>query len=218
MTSALTTPDPGADVAPALDSPPCDAGATTNPKSKASGYKQDPLGFYIEPVWCVAVLFEALRFKDAVYDPCCGIYTIPKVAASFGLRASGRDIVARSPHQLDCRDFLEDQEVVEFPPPNIVTNPPYGIAKAVAEKALRIAYQKTAILVRLDFLASQRRHALFADHPPAYVLILSRRPSMPPGELLLRGGVKQTGGQHDYTWIIWDRARSLYPTELRWLK
>ena len=162
MKSVLSRGGDSADPAPARG-PPASAGAK-NPKSKASGYKQDPLGFYIEPGWCAALLFQEIRFRDAVYDPCCGIFTIPRVALSYGLLASGRDIVARSPHALECRDFLEDKEVEQYPPPNIVTNPPYGIAKAVAEKALRIAYQKTALLVRLDFLAGDVRCGRQALH------------------------------------------------------
>ena len=212
MTSVLSCGGDSAGPAPARG-PPASAGAT-HPKSKASGYKHDPLGFYTEPVRCSALLFEAIRFKQAVYDPCCGIYTIPKVAASFGLRASGSDIVARSPHQQGCRDFLEDKEVEQYQPPNIVCNPPYKLAEAFARKAIAVAYQKTAILVRLDFLASQKRHALFTEHPPAWVLVLSQRPSMPPGD----SDIPAKGGMNDYGWIIWDAERPGAPTEMRWLK
>ncbi len=220
MTSALPPLlYPSADPAPALDGPPAGAGAT-NPKQKRSGYVRDPHDFYVEPAWCAELLFDEITFHDAVYDPCCGIFTIPKVAISYGLRASGRDIVARSPHQLDCTDFLECQEVVRFQPPNIVCNPPYKLAEAFARKAIRVAYQKVAILVRLDFLASQKRHALFVEHPPAFVLVLSRRPSMPPGELLLRGEVRATSGQHDFMWVVWECGvnDAITNTIVRWLK
>ncbi len=64
---------------------------------------------------------------------------------------------------------------------------------------------------------------LFAEKPPAFILVLSRRPSMPPGELLAAGQVEQKGGMHDYCWCVWDQSPRMWPdvsrpTELRWLK
>ena len=48
---------------------------------------------------------------------------------------------------------------------------------------------------------------------PSYVLVLSRRPSMPPGGRDLPA----KGGMHDFAWVIFDTLRPDYPTEVRWL-
>ena len=167
------------------------------PKKKASGYQRDPHDWYVEPAWTVELLADRVRFQGGIHDPCCGKGTIPQVFRQRGQGASGNDIMYRGWGRMDTElDFREDHREYF----NVVSNPPYGLAETFVWHYLDRVTGKIAIITRLDFLASQGRNPLFTRRPPALVLILSRRPSMPPG---WQGQVKGEGGQHDYCWIVW---------------
>ena len=187
----------------------------TTPQNKTSGYVRDGLDWYVEPSWCVDVLLDALALPagTTVLDPACGMGTIPEACNARGICAVGSDIADRG-YGFTGRDFLA-RDVPLFPDA-IITNPPYGKASEFVREARWLANKLVAVLIRLDFLASKTRHILFRATPPARVLVLSKRPSMPPGQALIDGTAKRGGGQHDFCWIVWDRERS-GPTEIEWL-
>ena len=191
----------------------------TNPQDKRSDYVRDGLDWYVEPSWCVDLLLDRLPDLSTVWDPACGAGTIPEACRARGICAVGSDIADRGYGRPDV-DFLPGPgggRAIPFGTPYaIITNPPYGKATDFIAEARRVARRIVAVLVRLDYLASQRRRALFVNHPPARVLVLSKRPSMPPGEQLASGAVQAKGGQHDFCWIVWDRRHD-GPTQMEWL-
>lgn len=175
-------------------------------KSKHSGQARDPHDWYVEPAWCVEALAQHVRFIGHIYDPCCGEGTICRT-----LGASGSDIVDRGAPGAGVFDFRD----IVTPLVNVVSNPPYGQAVEFIEHFLPLVRGKLAVIQRLDFLASQRRYRLFERCPPRRILILSRRPSMPPGG----AGLKAIGGQHDYCWLVWSAfAPAGAVTSLEWIK
>lgn len=107
----------------------------------------------------------------------------------------------------------------------IVCNPPYsyipGIAEAFARQALVLAAGRVCLLVPNKWLASQRRFRLFmVDHPPAAILHLTQRASMPPGDLIgAMGNRAFRGGMVDYCWVVWEAFRPTNPGDTRtvWL-
>jgi hypothetical protein len=71
------------------------------------------------------------------------------------------------------------------------------------------------------FLASQgRARGLFAEYPPDRIWIVTPRPSCPPGQFLLDGGVAEDG-KSDWCWLVWDKTLPTTlrgDTRLRWLR
>jgi hypothetical protein len=181
--------------------------------------------WYVEPSWCVDLLIDAVDFARTIYDPACGLGTIPETFRRRGMLARGSDIVDRGWDGFaGTHDFLTggipDNIPCESARVDIVTNPPYNLTEEFVRTALsspRVG--KVAIIQQLKFLASQGRHRLFTEYAPVSVLVLSSRPSMPPGAKIEEMGDKAfRGGVHDYCWIVWDRLRVGAPTEMRWLK
>jgi hypothetical protein len=178
-------------------------------------YEAEPHDWYVEEEWCVDLLFNAVDFVGAVHDPCCGRGTILKVAQSRGFAVSGSDLVERR-HVVQFDFTISDFDADggwAGPVSNIVFNPPFsykrGIAARMIERALDVSENRVAALVPIKFLASQGRHELFTTTPLEQVLILSTRPSMPPGRLLESGKVEPDGGKVDYCWMVWNNhARS----------
>jgi hypothetical protein len=73
----------------------------------------------------------------------------------------------------------------------IIMNPPYKLAMEFVEHAIESA-GVTVCLLRLAFLASQKRAAFWREHP-ADVYVLPKRPSF------TGGGTDST----DYAWFVW---------------
>lgn len=99
----------------------------------------------------------------------------------------------------------------------MVTNPPFKLAEQIVRRMLNLADHRVCVLQQLSFLASRGRQALFAEFPPSDVLVLSQRPSMPPGHLIAEMGDKAfRGGTTDFCWIVWTKPHDR-ETRTRWL-
>ncbi len=192
---------------------------------KASDYARAADDWYVEPRWCVELLADAIPLIEGsyVWDPCCGGGTIPAVYADrLGQhRVIATDLVDRGYEHLadtwDATGYGTPNCVAPGMRIDIVTNPPFKLAETIVRRALMLADYRVAILQQLSFLASAARHRLFAEYPPSDVLILSKRPSMPPGHLIAEMGDKAfKGGVTDFCWIVWTKPHDR-ETRVRWL-
>lgn len=87
----------------------------------------------------------------------------------------------------------------------VLGNPPYSDALRHVQKALEVG-QNVAFLLRLGFLASVRRKDFFQCRPPAYVFVLSKRPSFTEDG--------KTDGQ-EYAFFVWKEHS--FKTNLAWI-
>jgi hypothetical protein len=173
--------------------------------------------FYTEPSWVVSALFHHISLRLGLHDPCCGAGTIIDTALKVGLQASGADIADRAAGRFEVRDFLAD----EMTYPNIVTNPPYKHASRIITHALAHVESggQVAALVPIGFLSSQRRYPLYCRAEFELVLVLSRRPSLPPGELLQKHGESiRHSGSTDFVWTVWRRDRTGGEPRIHWIR
>lgn len=197
-------------------------------------YTDNPFDWYVEEAAAVYALFDVIGYSvqpaASILDPCAGLGTIPACCRAWGLGdVTASDIAMRDVPSVDGGiDFFacptDGDAALNIPPYRagqfdwIISNPPYYSGKgpvAFLERALPIARIGVAMLVNLPFLASQSRNTLFNQHPPHALVFLSKRPSMPPGEELRAGRVKQKGGKEDYVWLVWSKwwgsaARTAY--------
>lgn len=174
-------------------------------RHRTGDYERQAEDWYVEPAWCWEVLFDVVRFPGGlILDPACGGGTGLERARARGYHAVGSDIVDRG-----CGACVADFLSPDYPLRDcaVATNPPYRLAEQFARRALEIEAPMVALLVPLPFLASQRRRPLFTTSPVSRVVVLSKRPSMPPGGLDL----PPTGGKEDYCWVVWDRAHTEPP-------
>lgn len=158
--------------------------------------------WYSDPPEATEALLRVERFAGISWDPACGLGTIPKVLAGSGLVCFRSDIVDRGCGAV-IGDFLKaEARVVD----NIISNPPFNLAQAFAERALSIARHKVAFLLPLTFLEGMKRAQWLSASPLARVHVFSWRISMPPGELLAAGKVKPVGGKKAFAWFVWERG------------
>lgn len=184
-----------------------------------SEYDRAAHDWYCEPAEVVHGLFShAAPFTGGrLHDPCVGSGTIVDVAWKRGYIASGADIVDRADGRFPVADFFTDTRVFA----NIVTNPPFDRAAELVRKALDANLccgGRVAVLVPVNFLCSAKRFGLFNRAELDAVWVLSKRPSMPPGDVLAREGEAcRHSGSIDFCWAIWQRGRGHVSPTVGWV-
>jgi hypothetical protein len=188
--------------------------------------KRHPLDWYVDEFWCaeqLAIALDDFALEKAeglaIWDPCCGTGNTLLAAHDRGFVTYGSDLVENvayanfgggAPMIFMPGDFLCQMfRPVEA---SFVFNPPYsyrkGIAEAFVRQALALTSRRVCILVPIKWLGTQQRYALFSDHPPQAIMVLSQRASMPPGDCIAAMGKRAfRGGMIDYCWIVWDVKR-----------
>ena len=171
-------------------------------------FDRDHHDFYVEPAWCSERLFAVEPFAGLIWDPAAGSGRIPRAARAAGLSNFASDIADHGCGQR--QDFLIASAPAEAF--NVVTNPPFGLARDFVERALTLGAVKTAVIFPTARLNAAR---WLKPLPLAKIYLLTPRPSMPPGEVIARGE-KPGGGKTDFCWLVLDHTHSGAPT-MRWL-
>lgn len=171
--------------------------------------------FYATPARAVEGLLAAEQFTNTVWEPCCGGGHISEVLRQHGYDVRSTDLIDHGYGQTGI-DFLAQTEPVAI---DIITNPPYIQAQTFVEHALSLLApgRKVAMFLRLVFLESSSRRALFEKHPPARVYVASARlgcakngefRKKADGELFYPSAVA-------YAWFVWEKGFTGLPT-LHW--
>lgn len=173
-------------------------------KAPHHSYPRAAADWYVEAAAAVEGLFDVQRFTGWVWDPACGIGTIPKVCEAKGLKVIATDLVDRG-YGLGGRDFLKWEPLdTERPVENIICNPPFSLADEFIRQALKRTTHKVAMLLPLTFLEGKKRRWIFDETPLAAIHPFAERVNMPPGEELVAGKVERKGGIRAFAWLVWD--------------
>ena len=157
------------------------------------------LDFYETPAWATLAgipHFGPLTGRRVV-DAGCGTGAIGAVVAEFGAQVVGIEADRRRAEEARAGglEVLETDFLTwapDRPADIVVSNPPYRRALEFVIRALSIA-PVVAMLLRLPWLASQKRAAWHSEHP-AFIGVLPRRPSFT--------GDNRTDAT-DYAWFMW---------------
>jgi len=150
------------------------------------GAKRAPLDTYITPLWTVHRLLEVLSLPGGLWmDPCAGSGNIVQAARmlrpevrwkSYEIRPECLDALVNADADPTITDFTK---VADPPKADVVLmNPPFGLAQQFIEKCLNSA-SHVVVLLRLNYLGSQKRNAFMREHCPD-VYILPNRPGFTP--------------------------------------
>lgn len=159
--------------------------------------------FYPTPDYTTMSLINSGILRDIdmsrVLEPCAGSGDICQIfdapfnhVHSIELRPEEKENLEDVSNSVQIGDFLTMD--VDFEPTFIVTNPPFNLAKEFIDKCLTFGCP-VAMLLRLGFLSSNKRHDWWQDKIPSDLLVLSKRPSFTDDG--------KTDGQ-DYAWFIWN--------------
>lgn len=134
------------------------------------------------------------------WDPACGNGALLEVLEAHGVGTLATDLIDRGVGLPGSYDFLKAPTLLS---PMIVTNPPFSLARAFIEKALRLEVPFLALLLKATFFHARSRMDLFEACPPSRIHPLSWRPDF-NGK---RAPVMECA------WFVWEagvRGPSLY--------
>jgi hypothetical protein len=152
---------------------------------------------YMTPSWCVRRLLEVWKPRlGLALEPAVGEGAIVKAMDHFPVWWQTIDIREVKPVCNFHRraDYLASNYADFLEAETVITNPPFSLAEAFIRKARRECPKADLVfLLRLGFLASFERVALWKDLGEPDLRILPNRPSY-------------TGGgtdKYDYAWYVW---------------
>lgn len=182
---------------------------STHGASNHSNEERADLDYYATDPYAVEKLLEKETFWHYIYEPACGGGHISEVLKKHGYKVESSDIVNRGYEgQTKTEDFLK----VPLTPRNgydIITNPPYNMAKEFVEHALDISQEsvKVAMFLKLTFLEGQKRKDLFKKYPPKKIYVFSNRVDC------WKNGIKPQKPQKAvcYAWFIWEKGYTGLP-------
>ena len=163
--------------------------------------------YYPTPSEATESLLQVEKFKGKILEPACGEGHISKILMSHGHQVVSNDLIDRG-YGTGGVDFLMEYERY----PNIITNPPFKLAKEFILRSLELSDDKVAMFLRLAFLESQsRKKELFDPFPPARVWVFSKRLT-----LWINGDKPTSSGTMAFCWMVWDK-KPTKNTQLKWL-
>ncbi len=167
--------------------------------------KREKDDFYPTPPAATEALLSVEKFSGAIWEPACGDGAISEVLKRHGHDVYSTDLVFRG-YGTSGIDFLIGYHSHVA---NIITNPPYKLAVPFIEKSLACTTEKTAMLLRLNFLEGKARRKMFESTPLARIHVFSERVQFArDGKDIGRGG----GGLIAFAWFVWEHGYSGKPT------
>jgi hypothetical protein len=167
---------------------------------------------YETPKWAIRRFLEKFpQIKQVPYilEPSAGNGKIIEVIKEFNPNA----IIYANELREECRPSLESltsqvtiQDYLLSPPakhfPLIIGNPPFSLAMEFIEHSLKKG-SVVAFLLRVNFLASNKRVKFMQEHTPS-IYVLPNRPSF------VHGKTDMT----EYAWFVWEPLENvkLLPT------
>ena len=139
-----------------------------NGASNHSDEEREKDDYYATEPKAIYKLCEVEKFTPTVWECACGDGQMVKVLKEIGYEVVASDIVDRGCPNTTIADFLKTVTNHNL---DIITNPPYKYAKEFVEHALDISKDgnKVAMFLKLTFLESKSRKALFEKYPPKKV-------------------------------------------------
>ena len=182
---------------------------TTNGDSSHSDTEREANDFYATDPKAVDQLCDLVPLNHEIWEPACGMGHISKVLEARGHHVRSTDLIDRGFGEGNM-DFLK-----QYMPwgGDIVTNPPYRLAKEFAEHALELLQDgnKLCMFLKLTFLEGQKRQELFRKHPPKWIYVAVHRLECP-----MNGEFRQGAGSAVcYAWFIWEKGFHGEPV-IRW--
>lgn len=159
--------------------------------------------YYCTQPQAVEELLKREQFNHYILEPAVGGGSIAAVLANHDHKVQSMDIVDRGYVGTEVRDFLTTtKDDLNFSP-DIITNPPYALAKEFVEHALDISMDsvKVAMFLKIQFLESKKRYELFKKYPPKKIYVFVNRVNCGKN-----GVFGKESSAVCYAWFVWEKG------------
>lgn len=185
---------------------------TTLGASNHTAENRDEFDFYATDPSAAKMLLEIETISKNIWECSCGEGHLSKVFEDAGYNVKSTDLIDRGYGQGGV-DFLTQTEKFDG---DIITNPPYSVAKEFVEKAMELVEDgsKVIMFLKVQFLEGKARKKLFEKYPPKMVHVSSSRITCAKNADFK--GMKDGGGSAvAYCWYVWEKGYT-GTTELKW--
>lgn len=171
-------------------------GATNHSK-----YEREENDFYATDPKALEMLLDIESFSHNVWECACGAGHLSKVLEKRGYNVLSTDLIDRGFGQGGV-DFLEQDQLFDG---DIITNPPYRIAKEFVEHAIERVTEgrKVAMFLKLQFLEGRARRELFDKYPPKTIYVSTGRISCYRNGYVSKEQ-KNSNNAQAFAWFIWE--------------
>lgn len=171
--------------------------------------------FYATPKNATRAILDRVVLKGSILEPSCGNGFISEVLKEYYPNGEiiSQDLVDRG-YGIGGVDYLKFKPNRKFD--NIITNPPFALAKEFIEKSLELANNKVIMFAKIQLLESKSRKDMFLNSPLKYIYVFSDRVNpLRNGELLDEKG-KPWASTMCFAWFVWEIGYTEEPI-VRWL-
>lgn len=176
--------------------------------------------FYATPFQTTEAILDRVELHGSILEPAAGQGHISKLLLE---RYPNSDIVSTDlveyEDKFGCNivggvDFLTYDYGRTFN--NVITNPPFSLAKEFIERALDISTDKVIMFAKIQLLEGEKRRPLFDKYPPKYVYVFSKRQSpLNNGSAVDENG-KPWATTMCFAWFVWEHGYTGEP-RIRWI-
>jgi len=185
-------------------------------RTRKQAQAENPHEFYRTPAWAIDAILPVLGTPRTTVDLGCGdgaIGTALRRAWGEGCTIDAFELDpkralaathAKLPSGVAAYDDVFEDDLLQIDPADytgndlVISNPPFSLAEPFVRVALQLARPGglVAFLLRLGWLAGQKRAAFHREHP-CDVHVLPRRPSF----------TGRSTDSADYAWLVWGLGR-----------
>ena len=176
--------------------------------------------FYATPFYATEAILDKEQLHGSILEPAAGEGHISKVLFERypNSQIVSTDLVQRN-DKFGCGvvggvDFITESYTSKFD--NVITNPPFSLAKEFAERALEISREKVILFAKIQFLEGQQRKDFFATHPPRSVYVFSKRVNPLRNGIEVDENGKPWSSTMCFAWFVWEHGFTGEPG-IRWL-
>lgn len=176
--------------------------------------------YYATPFEATEAILSREELHGSILEPAAGEGHISKVLREHypNSQIISTDLVQRD-DRFGCGivggvDFLTENYPEKFN--NVITNPPFSLAKEFAEKALEVSTGKVILFAKIQFLEGRQRKDFFATHPPKAVYVFSKRVNPLRNGLEVDENGKPWSSTMCFAWFVWEHGYTGEPC-IRWI-
>lgn len=170
--------------------------------------------YYATPPETTRAILDEVVLNGSIWEPACGAGHISEVLKEYypNSQIISTDLVNRG-YGTGGFDFLthEGGKV-----DNIITNPPFKLAKEFIEKSLEFASDKVIMFAKIQLLEGAARRDMFDNTPLKYVYVFSKRQNpLRNGSPVDENG-KKWSSTMCFAWFVWEQGYEGEPI-IRWV-
>ncbi len=189
--------------------------AGTNLAGMSTTRKRVENDFYATPPEATKAILDREILEGSILEPATGQGHISKLLKEYYPHSEiiSTDLIDRGYGQGGI-DFLTYDYNRRFD--NIITNPPFFLAKEFIERSIELANKKIIMLAKIQLLESEKRRSLFNSYPPKYIYVFSKRINPWRNGSPMDEKGKPWSSTMCFAWFVWEIGFKGEPV-IRWI-